>query len=141
MPHRLKALYVEDNPDDVTIFEHALRRTGTTLRVVSNGAEAIDYLQGQHGFEDRSQSPFPDVIFLDWRMPLVSGKEFLGWCRRNPLCDSLSLVVLTGSESPEDIHDARAAGANLILAKPNSVQTLSEQLRQILSTIAGRQYH
>ena len=60
-------LYVEDNPDDVFLFRHAMRRShpNAILRTVLNGDEGVHYLTGVGRFEDRNHFPFPDLVFID----------------------------------------------------------------------------
>jgi CheY-like chemotaxis protein len=136
MPHRLKVLYAEDDPDDVTLFEYALHQIRPTLRTVSNGDEAIRYLQGEKEYADRSRYPLPDLLFADWNLPRVNGRELLGWCQQTSDFRSLPVVVLTGSAWQRELDEAKAGGAFLALAKPNSFRELADCLTEILRAVA-----
>jgi len=116
----LNILLVEDNPDDAFLVSTAVERTLAGIRVllVKNGQEAIRYLGGESPYEDRSRHPFPDLILLDLKMPVMNGFEVLDWIRSKPGLRRLPVIVLTGSLLPEDTQRAYEAGANSYLIKP-----------------------
>jgi CheY-like chemotaxis protein len=112
-------LYAEDERTDALLFERALRRAGVTnkLVVVSNGAEAIDYLRAGH---QGHVSSLPLVVLLDVNMPAMSGFEVLQWIRRTD--PSLVTLMLSSSHHSSDIRHAYDLGANGYLVKPSSIE-------------------
>src|SRR6266481_333240 len=72
-------LLIEDSPDDVFFLRHALQKARMlgTVHVVTDGQQALDYLQGIGKYADRVAFPLPTVIFLDLKLPLVSGFDVL----------------------------------------------------------------
>ena len=76
-------LLVEDNPDDVTLLQWALRKHGLTypIQVVEHGAQAVQYLSGAGEFGDREKYPLPHLIVLDLNLPEMNGVTFLKWLR------------------------------------------------------------
>ena len=139
MEQGLTLLYAEDNEDDVFLFNHALERAriDATLRIVPNGESVIQYLEGTGEYTDRSTNPVPDVVFIGWRIAgVVSGAKFLEWCRQSPVCASLTVVVLTGAGLEADIDEAMRLGANLAIAKPTSIQALTDRLTEICNSAA-----
>ena len=76
-------LIVEDQENDAFFLMHALKKAGLTnpAQVVEDGKEAIDYLSGEGIYADRTIYPVPSVIFLDLKLPQVSGFEVLQWMR------------------------------------------------------------
>lgn len=121
MSHRsLQVLLVEDNPDDVFFLERALEKSGLgwSLRVVTDGQEALDYLSGSKTFADRAQHPLPDLILLDLKLPYVSGFEVLGWIREQPGLRGLPVVILTSSPEERDQRRAAELGVRAYLLKP-----------------------
>ena len=86
--------------------------------VVRNGAETIAYLKGDKGFGDREKFPFPAIIFLDLKMPIVGGFEVLEWIRSQPELKKFLIVVLSHCESMKDMDRAYSLGANSFLTKP-----------------------
>ncbi len=121
-------LLVEDNEDDVFLMQHALAGAGVAnpVRVVENGQEAIDYLAGAGEYQDRVRHPLPVIVFLDLKLPLVSGHEVLAWIRSQPARESLVVIVLTSSDEPSDVRRAYALGANSYLVKPLDARQLIE---------------
>jgi len=57
------------------LFNKANSKVG--LRFVTDGEQAMDYLNGNGKFSDRAQFPLPKMILLDLKMPKVNGFEFL----------------------------------------------------------------
>ena len=121
-------LLVEDNEDDVFLTQHALTAAGVLnpVIVVSTGAQAIDYLSGENMFRDRGEYPMPAVVFLDLKLPLISGHEVLAWIRGQRQLESLVVVVLTSSSEPSDVRRSYSLGANSYLAKPLTAAQLNE---------------
>ena len=113
-------LVVEDNPDDVALIQTSVNRAGHLLspRFVTDGEQALAYLEGRDPFENRRQYPFPGLVVLDLQIPGKDGIQVLRWIRSNPRFEALQVVVWTGREDPKAADRARSAGANLFLRKP-----------------------
>lgn len=112
-------LQVEDDPNDVVLFQHAMRMVGMTnpIQVASDGQEAIDYLKGVGRFADRKTFPLPSLVLLDWKLPHVMGLDVLKWIRHQPGAARV-VVLLTASGQETDIAAAYRLGANGYLVKP-----------------------
>jgi CheY-like chemotaxis protein len=134
MNKKLEILLAEDSSDDLELIRMALSKDNLpgTFHIVRNGQEAIDYLKGQGKFENRSTYPFPDLMVLDVKMPQVTGFEALQWLRNHPACASMPVVMLSGSESKEDIEQAYRLGANSYFSKPPTVNALTALLRALV---------
>jgi len=119
-------LVVEDNEDDVFLMRRALASAGVgnPVFVVETGAKAIDYLSGVAPFDDRRTYPLPAIVFLDLKLPLISGHEVLAWIRAQPQLESLVAVVLTSSNEASDVRRCYSLGANSYLVKPLTAQQL-----------------
>jgi CheY-like chemotaxis protein len=106
-------------------LKQAMRRAGVTrtIQVVSDGQEAIDYLQGAGKFFDREIFPFPDLVLLELDLPYVMGLEVLKWIRQQ-VGSTLPVVMLSASAEPADITDAYRLGANAFLRKPSEPNQL-----------------
>src|SRR5687768_821318 len=113
-------LLVEDSEDDVFLMKHALASAGITnpIFVVESGQLAVDYLSGAGEYQERSRFPMPVIVFLDLKLPLVSGHEVLAWIRGQRQLESLLVVVLTSSDEPSDVRRSYSLGANSYLMKP-----------------------
>jgi CheY-like chemotaxis protein len=113
-------LVVEDNPDDISLVEIGVRNAECPFdfRFVSDGEQALAYLQGAGAYMDRSRHPLPDLVVLDLQMPRRDGFEVLKWIRTRQHLDRLQVIVWTGWEEPDTPDRVRRAGANLFLRKP-----------------------
>jgi CheY-like chemotaxis protein len=121
-------LLVEDNEDDVFLMKRALKGAHVVnpLYVVEDGQEAVDYLGGAGKFADRDQYPLPAVVFLDLKLPFISGHDVLAWIRRQKDLDGLVVIVLTSSNEASDLSRCYALGANSYVVKPPSPEQLEE---------------
>src|SRR4029077_4123397 len=97
-------LQVEDDPNDVFLFQHAMKKAGVTnpVQVASDGQQAIDYLQGAGKFADRTKYPFPCLVLLDLKLPCVMGWDVLKWIRQQPGA-AVTVLMLTASGEDADI--------------------------------------
>jgi CheY-like chemotaxis protein len=126
-------LLVEDNPDDVFFMRRALKAANieNPLFVATDGQEAIDYLKGNDSFADRSEFQMPCLVFLDLKLPHLSGHEVLEWLRSQENLRQLVVLVLTTSRERRDIDQAYRNGANAYLVKPSSPPELLQMLLSI----------
>jgi len=126
-------LLVEDSKDDIVLMKLALKKAGikNPLHIVNDGPEAIEYVTGSGAFADRENYPLPALIFLDLKLPLMSGHEVLMWIRKRDHLSSTVIVVLTASENPEDLRRASRLGAHSYLVKPSTAQELADQLLEM----------
>jgi CheY-like chemotaxis protein len=126
-------LLVEDDENDIFFFKRAVQIAGldNPLQIVNDGQQAIDYLSGAGGFNDRGQHPFPGMIILDLNLPRKHGLEVLKWIRQKTHWASMPVVVLTSSNSDLDMTVAYRLGANSYFVKPNDPDLLAELVRVI----------
>jgi len=121
-------LLVDDNEDDVFLMKRALKDAHlvNSLYVVADGQEALNYLGGTGKFADRDNYPLPAVVFLDLKLPYVSGHDVLAWIRRQKEFESLVVIVLTSSNEASDLSRCYALGANSYLVKPPTPDQLGD---------------
>jgi CheY-like chemotaxis protein len=112
-------LVVEDNEDDVFLMRRMLKSAGVVIPVITveNGQDAVDYL-------NEVDRPLPLVVFLDLKLPLLSGQEVLAWIRAQRRLEGLVVVVVTSSEEPADVRRCYSLGANSFLVKPLTTRQL-----------------
>jgi len=126
-------LLVEDDANDALLVRKAAQKTlaGIPILVVDNGQEAVQYLQGEGIYANRSQYPFPDIVLLDLKMPIMNGFEVLRWVRAQPKLRRLPVIILTGSVHESDTKTAYEEGANSYLIKPGNFNELVETMRNV----------
>ena len=100
--------------------------------LVEDGDAAIEYLRGSGKYEDRSAFPFPNVLFVDLKMPKVSGFDVLRWLKEHPDCAVMPTMVFSSSSTPEDVKLAYELGANGYFMKPAAFDDLKAMLRSAL---------
>src|SRR5258705_7126547 len=95
-------LLVDDSEDDRFFFGLALKSAAATAHLVcaEDGEEAIEYLGHAGDFKNPAESPQPDYMFLDLKMPRRDGFEVLEWMARNSLEGRFPIIVLSGSHEP-----------------------------------------
>jgi two-component system response regulator len=126
-------LLVEDNPDDELLTLDALRSGGVTnpVKVVRDGAEALDYLFSEGGYADRQASETPAVILLDLKLPKISGIEVLRRIKTDERTRRIPVVVLTTSSEQEDVQKCYGNGANSYVRKPVEFERFLEAVRHL----------
>ncbi len=126
-------LLVEDNPDDVELTRIAFAEAGSghVIRVVTDGAQAIDYLLARGEHAGRDINDLPALVLLDLNLPKLNGREVLQAIRENQATRSLPVVVLTTSAEPLDVGSVYELGANSYIQKPVEFERFVDVVRQI----------
>lgn len=123
-------LLVEDSDDDAFFFQRALRKSEARFDVVrvSNGADAIRFFETCFAAAEHRPTRVPDYVFLDLKLPVLSGFEILEWLSSRRVLEQLKIAILSGSESVADVRRSAELGVNDYLVKPVPVSTLRERL-------------
>ena len=126
-------LIIEDDPADREMIELAFKRAGVEnpIVAVSDGQEALDYLNAQGRFRERHPQDVPSVIILDLDMPLMGGHEFLILVKAIPRLALIPIVVLTTSQFDQDLIQSYTLGANSCITKPGDFEQLVEIARAV----------
>lgn len=116
----VEVLIVEDNPDDAELTIRALKKGNLAnhIYIAENGEEALDFIFSKGAFLDRDKSKNLKVIFLDLKLPKVSGLEVLKIIKAHEATKLLPVVIITSSKEDPDIQEAYALGANSYVVKP-----------------------
>ena len=123
-------LLIEDDEHDAFFLKRALQRTrpDLNLQLTTDGQQAVDYLDGNDEYCDRGKYPLPSLIFVDLKLPYLSGFQVLEHIRTNPSLVGIPVAVLTSSAEERDRQRAFALGAKAYLVKPPTPQMLLEVL-------------
>ena len=89
--------------------------------------DIIHYL---HHVGKYSDSPTPDLVLLDYHMP-IDGGIALSELKGNPDFQQIPVLVLTGSDNPRDVEDVYRRHANCCFRKPGTLDDLLELTRDI----------
>ena len=129
----IEILLVEDNPNDVKLALHALKKNNIANRieVVRDGAEALEFIFATGAYADRQNAENPRVILLDLKLPKVDGLEVLRQIKSDPRTRAIPVVVLTSSREDRDIVESYNLGVNSYIVKPVDFEQFNESVRQL----------
>jgi len=127
MPHKIKILIVENEPDTVQTVEMLFRDYGGFDVVVAlKGAEGIALAQKEH----------PDMLLLNLDLPDMSGfRVFREAKAANP---DLMVYVFTGFDDEEFRDRAVAMGARDYLVKPMPMEQILAKIQEGASELERR---
>jgi CheY-like chemotaxis protein len=119
-------LLAEDDASHVLLVRRFLAKGGLVNPVfpVSDGAEALAYLEGEGDYADRARHPLPAVIITDLHLAGMGGMELLEGVRARPDCAEVPVVVMSGSTDGRDIEQVHRLGAAAYLVKPIAFEAL-----------------
>jgi CheY-like chemotaxis protein len=131
MKRDVEILLVDDNPSDVELTIHALRRSNLAnqIHVAEDGQEALDFIFCRGSYSDRSFSTPPTVILLDLKMPKVDGLEVLRAVRGDARTKAIPVVILTSSAEQKDLIEGYRVGVNAYIQKPVDFDQFREAVR------------
>jgi CheY-like chemotaxis protein len=119
-------LIVDDNPDDRFLIERAFQKLNVGYRVstAESGSDGLAYLKGEGKYADRKAHPFPSFILTDLKMPHGDGFEILSFLQKHPEILVVPVVMLSGSDDPDDVRRAYLLGASSYIVKPYGMDAL-----------------
>ena len=117
-----KILVVEDEPDTAEMFAEMLRLRGYRVFKAYGSASAMRQLALEK----------PDAVVLDIMMPDISGLEVLHFMRRDPVLDSIPVIVVSAKGLLSDIKAGMEAGATLYLTKPVAYAELIKGIEKVI---------
>ncbi|HME83677.1 MAG TPA: response regulator [Roseiarcus sp.] len=133
MPRPCRIMLIEDDPDDVFLFERALDRVKAGLRQEAALEYSADGLDATYrvAIEDLTNR-LPDVLVLDLNMPRLDGVKFLRALRGTLELNKLPVFVLTTSTERPVHEEALRAGADKVFVKPDSADAMSAIAAEIV---------
>ncbi|MBV9687499.1 MAG: phosphate regulon transcriptional regulator PhoB [Alphaproteobacteria bacterium] len=115
-------LVVEDEAPLVTMLRYNLEKEGFQVCEANDGEEALVQIAERK----------PDLVLLDWMLPLVSGIEVCRRIRRSPETRSLPVIILTARGEETDRVRGLDSGADDYVVKPFSLTELVARLRAVM---------
>lgn len=115
----MRALVVDDSKPSRSIVARALRDLAFECAEAANGVEALAALA--------AAGP-PDLVTVNWHMPVMDGLELIRRLRGDPATRKLPLVMISTEHDRARIAEALAAGADDYLAKPFTPEALQRKL-------------
>ena len=123
-------LLVEDNWGDIVLIREAFSQSGLNVKlsVVTDGEEALAYLEGQGKY---AQVARPDFVLLDINLPRMDGRVFLRRLRSHQRLGEMPVVVLTSSKLDSDMREMAELGISGYLVKPSDLYGFQEVVKRI----------
>ncbi|MGL1885521.1 MAG: response regulator [Reichenbachiella sp.] len=118
-------LIVDDQPDNID----------TIIAYLSESDFRYKFLQAMNGQLACmiAEKRMPDLIIMDWEMPVMNGYEALLCIKKKPLTADIPVVMATGRSSGSDLERALNAGAADYIRKPIEKQELLARVKTCLS--------
>lgn len=121
-----KILIVDDDLNDTEMTKRVLSKSGFDAKIeaVSRGEAALELL--------RKDDDLPSLIFLDLKMPGLSGIEILRMIRADERLRNITVIILTNSLLEADKKESYAAGADGFLHKAFDIDRLGIDIKSVL---------
>ena len=114
-------LIVDDSKVIRKVARHILETLDFAVDEAEDGRQALD----------RCEASLPDVILLDWNMPVMSGMEFLRALRQNEYAIQPKVVFCTTENDVAHIARALHAGANEYIMKPFDKDIVTAKFQEV----------
>jgi two-component system phosphate regulon response regulator PhoB len=126
-PSKPLILVVEDETAVATMLRYNLEKQGFRVDEAGDGGEALTRIA-----ESR-----PDLVLLDWMLPIMSGIEVCRQLRRNPHTSDLPVIMLTARADDQDAVRGLNTGADDYITKPFNIESLLARMRALLRRSGG----
>lgn len=130
MKRLIHILLVEDNPADADLTSETLMSTNENidLSIAKDGVEALELLHNDGSWCDPGR---PTLILLDLNLPRKDGRQVLALIKSHDLLRRIPVVVLSSSDSENDVTSCYQLGANCYIAKPGDLQAYRAVVRSL----------
>ncbi len=129
----ITTLMADDDPEDQLLIQEAFEENGMTndLRFVGDGIELLDYLHQRGQYSDPTTALRPGLILLDLNMPRKDGRQALQEIKADPKLKRIPVIVLTTSQTDEDILQIYDLGCSSFITKPATFEGLVKVTKSI----------
>jgi two-component system response regulator len=126
-------LLVEDNPKDMELTLHALRKENlsNSIQVVRDGEEALEFLFCRGPYSMRSFVHPPKLVILDLKLPKIDGLEVLRQIKNDIRTRAIPVTILTSSKEDRDLVEGYNMGVNSYIQKPVDFNQFRDTVKQL----------
>ena len=117
---------VEDSDEDWVVLRRVLAQ-------VAPEVEAVRLADGDTALEELRRGLRVSAVLVDLNLPRMRGPELVRRLREDATLRATPVVVLSGSNRPQDIDEVYAAGANAYLCKPLGLPELAATLEALVT--------
>ena len=123
MENAKKILIIDDEAD--------IRKTAV-FRIKKAGFEVVEAKDGQEGLE-KAVSEKPDLILLDWKLPIMDGKEVFIKLQEDNNLKNIPVIIFTASKDANTFAEqAREIGIEHIITKPYEPDALINKIKEVM---------
>jgi two-component system response regulator len=124
-------MLVEDDPGDQKLIRDSLlhQKIGNDIFISETAEEALEYLADSKA--GNPECPKPNLILLDLNMPGMGGKEFLKHVKADDELDTIPVVILTTSDSEQDILESYKLHASGYIKKPVTLDGFEQVMHEL----------
>ncbi|MBU3613237.1 EAL domain-containing protein [Polynucleobacter sp. MG-27-Goln-C1] len=116
-------LVVEDSPIQAELLRRFIVSKGFHCGIATDGEAGLLSIQNSR----------PDIIISDIQMPVLDGYQMCEQIKKDPLTQSIPVILLTALSDPTDVIRGLNAGAEAYLTKPYDNERLLTQVKRLLS--------
>jgi two-component system, response regulator len=133
MSHDVEILLVEDNPKDVELTLHALRKEklANSVEICRDGEEALEFLFRRGKYAGRNVQNQPRLVLLDLKLPKVDGLEVLRQAKNDDSTKAIPVVILTSSREEKDMVSGYKLGVNAYIQKPVDFEQFRQMIKEV----------
>lgn len=127
-PHLRPVIIIDDEPDDLFLLRRLIEKGGVQNPVITflDSEDVRTFFAATAIIQKKLPEFAPCVLFTDLKMPKTDGFELLGWLRKQPEFDRLTIVVMSSSDHPGDVARAQSLGADHYLLKYPGPERIAE---------------
>jgi len=132
MRKKITLFLADDDEDDKKLFIESAKQIDKQIKIftASDGQEALSILKDK-------RNPLPDYIFLDLRMPRISGKQCLEEIMKDKRLQHIPVFIYTTSREVMDSINLKENGAVHFISKPAN----PAEIYYILSAVLNEKWH
>lgn len=126
----IEILLIEENSENNELTTEIFREAAVSnnINMVNNGVDAMNFLKQENGFKN---SVRPNIILLDLNIPTKDGREILKEIKTDPELKYIPIVVMTSSESEQDIINTYEHYANAYITKPSDLDEFIKVIKSV----------
>ena len=118
-----KVLIVEDELDVLKMTKFRVEKAGYKTVIATDGQEALDQVKSEQ----------PDLILLDYKLPIMNGIEVYKKLQENADHRTIPVLFLTASQGNEElVENMQEVGAKHIMIKPYDPKELLEKIGELI---------
>ena len=118
----IHALVADDEPNQLELLTYNLSKAGFKVTKAQNGEEALEL----------AEDIIPDIIILDWMMPIMSGIEVCRKLKNFQATKDIPVIILSARSEEGDRTLGLEIGADDYVSKPFSPRELIARIRAVL---------